>query len=1300
MPEVEKWVSRELEVAGFSEYLLQLASWAAQASLEFSKEITQSARWHGVIYWSMLTSEQRNRSTRLLAILRSAFATHPRTMMLVSAFVEGVHLHKFGVGHEVDDMKGQSANGYELLRQLTLEYSLRTRAEALSLRSLFVNKSYTLSSSETSASSLVSDVIRRIDLEAAKFSRLISTLPTGVDVTGLSLPDADLLVVLLKSLPQEVRSFCLHHASGESYAAYREAARRWEQQQRLFVELPVGSGQQQQRKITNAVFVDEAGTEWYTLEDGSHDTEGHVDAVQGAQQGQGKCQKCGSRKHKTFECATDMSKTRCFRCQGVGHVSMNCPQKNPKDKGKGKDSGKGKSSVVKGDWLKGKGKDKGKSKDKGKGKSKGYGKKGKLNEVSDATDEDWWWYSDSSGWDDSWHDGYTSQVSWTDQEWYESGWGSWDASAGESQEQGHSATPVVGSKGENGVQSLVLSPCFSEECDLCDTGLTLIDPVEEGSNGGSLHVSPQPFLGDLLHVDPQPFGRCESSEKEQGVDKVSNFRQEDSVFDRSRGEDSRVHVSEPSMSSQDVGTSLRCAGEPSGPHNLVNRGCPVFCNCARCSQEAVEFSKQVSFLCGLSGGNMKACSHGSHHTQEHESTCCEGLLSTFSGKVTLLRTSVSTFLEDTHDTVSQMQQLGRFWSQIFPLLSEISAADDDGQWWLLDSGASSTVMASRFVEVYGGKLKPQSDANRFRAANGSAVNMCGETEVVAMVSMFSEEKGSREERKACLKTLVGDIRHNILSTTTLCKLGWEFCQRPDGFHVRDLKSGATMSDVAYFAGCPWVHLRPVKKKVSFSSASAVSSFQQYDPSHDTHVHVSDSVPSDLSPISPLLFPMTKAAEAALQQHRLQGHVPFDRRCIVCQRGKAVFQHRRRKDGQFEAEVQADFGYVTKRGEVSLAESEEGIFKVLILTELSTNAVGYVVIHDDMKWNRVQVVKWMHHFGFTSSSASIVLHTDSERAVSELVGKTHENFVFLVRRARPQQHQSVGLAERGVRRLKEGLPMIRAEMNSGGVDLTMCKEALSDALVYLALTHTHFSRVHGSEFSPLEYGTQRKLSKPQMALFGQTVVAELSTNVRKLSPNETRSVEACFLHPGLDTGPVVQGLVRVENELILKRFVARNIRAVLPPEWNLRFGAKVFSKLEQEIEDVALPDGSGPPQRRLRPLPEVVEEDVSRPPEEDLFEYPDGASGDLVRQMKEPDVPLPKKRSAATGSSQGGLKLARQGPLGGKSVGKSVEVEPSGMPRVDVGGDSTLAPSGVPNRVFSYQPLPCMSEWYGCTRYQT
>ena len=130
----------------------------------------------------------------------------------------------------------------------------------------------------------------------------------------------------------------------------------------------------------------------------------------------------------------------------------------------------------------------------------------------------------------------------------------------------------------------------------------------------------------------------------------------------------------------------------------------------------------MSDACGLSLGDMQTCDRRNHHEQSHDTTCCEGMLSIFSGKVTLLRTSVSTFLGNTSDTTSQMHQLHRFWPQIFPLLSEISAADDDGQWWLLDSGASSTVMASRFVEVYGGKVKQQSDSSKFRAANGSAVN--------------------------------------------------------------------------------------------------------------------------------------------------------------------------------------------------------------------------------------------------------------------------------------------------------------------------------------------------------------------------------------------------------------------------------------------------------------------------------------------------------------------------------------------------------------------------------------------------
>ena len=89
--------------------------------------------------------------------------------------------------------------------------------------------------------------------------------------------------------------------------------------------------------------------------------------------------------------------------------------------------------------------------------------------------------------------------------------------------------------------------------------------------------------------------------------------------DRPWGEDSHVHVCRTERRpSQDVVNEFEtCRCRLSGPHNLVNRGCPSFLQLLRdVHKKSVEFSKQVSFSFGLSGGNMKACSHGSHHAQE------------------------------------------------------------------------------------------------------------------------------------------------------------------------------------------------------------------------------------------------------------------------------------------------------------------------------------------------------------------------------------------------------------------------------------------------------------------------------------------------------------------------------------------------------------------------------------------------------------------------------------------------------------------------------------------------------------
>ena len=85
----------------------------------------------------------------------------------------------------------------------------------------------------------------------------------------------------------------------------------------------------------------------------------------------------------------------------------------------------------------------------------------------------------------------------------------------------------------------------------------------------------------------------------------------------------------------------------------------------------------------------------------------------------------------------------------------------------------------------------------------------------------------------------------------------------------------------------------------------------------------------------------------------------------------------------------------------------------------------------------------------------MLHTDAERAVSELVGTSSEKYTFIVRRARSEQHQSNGGAEPAVMtmRLKESLAVFRAEMNEGGADVCFTARGLTDVCMYIALLVT-------------------------------------------------------------------------------------------------------------------------------------------------------------------------------------------------------------------------------------------------------
>ena len=821
VPDTSKWTSRESEIMGFSEYLSMLTSWAAQASLEFAQEIEQSSRWNGVLHWDV-SGPAKNRSTRLLAILRNAFVGHARTSMLINAFLEGVSLDSHTGTLDLNVARNQVSNGYELLRQMTVEYSLQSRSEALALRTALVNRTFNVKSSEA-GSSQVADVIRRIDYEAARFSRLLGTLPPSVDATGLGMPEADLLLLLLKNLPEQVRSFVLHHASGESYMAYRSAARNYEERQRLFGDPKFGKQVNQIFGQANPQQVEE--TPW-----NEHDgLETGINAV-----GQeGKCSKCGSRKHTSQECTTDLAKVRCFKCNAYGHIGANCSQGKKQNSfgstgfGKGKGSDKGSSG---GDKGKGKG-----NKGKGKGKPKGFGKKGKLNEMyDDGSSWDW------SEWDWS-QEGWVSEVGWSDQSWSDAAWygdswngegwdQSWDSGPQGSDSHQHEETEA-GQVGSLIISMMTCLDGFEEETglffedgetDLCFREKTFLEDGSDVFDGKRriLDVD-QGSLFDVARGSswssccPQPLFEsdvCDSTRfsnmlVESQVSVVSNMSMCDAVGVSCFGfEEGKEHWTAWDALLPQVAAEVRSgAGQvvPSQVEAVLFASAAELGDCRRTRFDGL--TGCVPDQGGFGDFGLRG------EVLEGET---DSLVSTFRGKVTcfVLPRSSRENRNPCHrllvqDTISPKFQIFRFRETLFPLLSQLS--ESDSSWWLLDSGASTTVLSEKFAHEYGVDVsKMFSKDSPYRAANGTPVKMLGKAEVGVGVVMVDEWGESRVKRHAKLRAMIGNIQHNIISTTSLCKTGWQFWQGEDWCELINTVSGEKATEVGFFAGCPWVKKAP------------------------------------------------------------------------------------------------------------------------------------------------------------------------------------------------------------------------------------------------------------------------------------------------------------------------------------------------------------------------------------------------------------------------------------------------------------------------------------------------------------
>ena len=218
VPNTSTWRDRETEITGFFKYIQSLRAWSQLASSKMATEIEQSIKWPSEIVYSTLTPGQQARSSRLFALLKVAFANHDRSDSLIRAFEAGCAIHN-------SPQKPFGSCGYELIRVLALEFSLRTRTEAICLRAELLRREFKVDSKSIH---VVSDLVRMIQVAVNNYERLAETLPVGISRADLTVTSSDLALLFIRNLPHDAKQYCLLHSENETWEALQAAGLKYE----------------------------------------------------------------------------------------------------------------------------------------------------------------------------------------------------------------------------------------------------------------------------------------------------------------------------------------------------------------------------------------------------------------------------------------------------------------------------------------------------------------------------------------------------------------------------------------------------------------------------------------------------------------------------------------------------------------------------------------------------------------------------------------------------------------------------------------------------------------------------------------------------------------------------------------------------------------------------------------------------------------------------------------------------------------------------------------------------------------